>query len=291
MKSRLLCAAATALTVFGILAEESAQAQNLITWSAADSLIDTTDYTGLGPWYWFANFNNPNAVTGAPMNQSEARNLPKWLHFGTDPALIGKDDSGLNDDTTSATGYSFTEPNSSSIGGQPNPPWNDLTLPNGTSGSSGQAVDVQSGTGTTTSMATIRILDGAPTSFNMWVVLDNGSGTGFNAQDRLRVNLRDTDGAPNYNEIAGSRSEAEVLPNGERLNHALNPFAKNGVADAWAFSLSDVGVNDLVVIRPTSAGGSFGAFAGIIITPEPSSVALSVLGLLGFGALLLRRRK
>jgi uncharacterized protein (TIGR03382 family) len=72
-----------------------------------------------------------------------------------------------------------------------------------------------------------------------------------------------------------------------------DPRANNGIADAWGFSLSDVGTDDIIVIRPTSEGGIPGsrpAFAGIIITPEPSSVALAALGLLGFGALMLRRR-
>ena len=293
MRTRSKLVGVVVIAVLGALAAQMVQAANLITWSEADSLIDTTDYTGLAPFYWFANFGNTNAVTGAPMNQMEARKLPSWIHLETDPAFIGKDDSGLNDDATFNTGYSFTEPNSFSTGGQAG--FSDLTLPDGASGRSGQAVDVTSGTGTTTSMLAIRILPGAPDSFRMWVVLDNGSGANFNVQSRLRVNLRDTDGPPLYPETANTRSEAEALPNGERLGNASNSaFTQNGVADAWAFLLSDVGTDDIVTIRPTSAGGipgSYGAFAGLIITPEPSSVVLLVLGALGFGYAIRWRRR
>lgn len=305
MRTRSKLVGAAVVAALSALAAASVQAANLTTWSAADSLIDTTDYTGLAPWYWFANFNNSTPVTGAPMNQNEARKLPKWIHLETDPAFIHKDDSGANDDDTIRTGFSFSESplamppvGSTSIGGQSD--FNNLTLPDGTSGRSGQAVDSLSVTGNTSSMVALRILDGAPSSFQLWVVTDNGGDgaanntvTNFQSQSRMRVNLRDTVGPPIYSPDSDT-SEAEAKPLGFRLIEAgSDPQANNGIADAWAFSLSDVGTNDIIIIKPTSEGGIPGsrpAFAGFIITPEPSSVVLAALGLLGFGAMGLRRK-
>jgi len=257
---------------------------NSIVWEASRSLIDTTDYTGLAPWYWFANFGSTAPVTGAGMNSNEARKLPSWIHLETRPACKGFADDCTTPDSTIVTGYSFTETGagggSSSTGGQPG--FNVLTLPDGLSGISGQAVDTGSGTGTTTSMVALRILPGAPSSFRLWVVVDNGVDPNFNTQSRLRVNLRDTVGPPTFAD-SGSTVEAEALPGGFRLiQTGSDPRANNGTADAWAFYLSGVNLHDRINIRPTSFGLDFGAFAGIMLTPEPSSAMLLLLGAVGY---------
>jgi hypothetical protein len=267
-----------------------ALAVNTATWEPSRSLIDTTDYTGLANYWWFANFGNPNAVTGQPMDQFEARNLPSWIHLETRPACIGEDDSCANADTTNRTGFSFEENpaaiSSNSTGGQPN--FNLLTLPDGTTGRSGQAVDPVSGAGTTAQEVFIRILAGAPDNFRMWVVTDNGSGTNYNQQIRQRVSLRNTTGPPTY--IGDSEQvDAEALPNGVRIGQT--PVGINGIADAWAFRFTDVGLHDFITVRPTSAAGSFPSFAGIMIVPEPSSAALLMLGAVSCGGWWPRRRR
>lgn len=269
---------------------------NGVVWEADRSKIDVTNYTSIPAHYWwFPNFQIGALapVTGADMDSNEVRNLPNWLHFETRPACKGMADDCSTVDGTTMTGYSFTEigigGGSSSTGGQTG--FNDLTLPNGAVGRSGQAVDTGSGAGTTTSMATLRILPGAPESFRMWVVLDNGVDPNFNTQGRLRVNLRDTVGPPTFAD-ASSSVEAEALPNGERLNHAANPFASNGTADAWAFLLDGVNEHDRINIRPSSVGLDFGAFAGVMIqvVPEPTSAMLLLLGGIGSLAMTGRRR-
>lgn len=227
------------------------------------------------------------------MDQNEARNLPNWLHLETNPACKGFADDCSTADSNIRTGYSFTESGSgsSSTGGQSG--FNTLTLPNGSAGISGQAVDTGSGTSTTTSMVDLRILAGAPSSFRMWVVVDNGSGTNFNAEARLRVNLRNTTGAPSYGGDSDT-SEAEALPGGLRLiTTGSDPAANNGIADAWSFLLSDVGQDDIVIIRPTANSGSYGAFAGIMIqeiVPEPTSALLLLLGSVSSCVMWPRRR-
>jgi hypothetical protein len=258
-------------------------AAHLATWDPATSLVDTTNYNTLGPYYWFANFANPSAVTGSSADNHEVRLLPSWIHYETRSAFIGKDDSGTTSDNTSRTGFSLVENatgtvGDTSIGGQAG--FNSLTLPNGATGTSGEITDSLSVTGNTSSFLEFRILPGAPDAFRIWVVTDNGAGLNFQDQARLRVSIRSTTGAPLY---AGDLdvAEAEALPGGVRIGQT--PTGHDGTADAWSFLLSGVTTDDVVIIRPTSAAASLPAIAGFIITPvpEPSSIAMLALGLLG----------
>jgi hypothetical protein len=278
------------------LSSQTAQAVNTISWEAANSLVDTTNYNGLAPYFWFANFNNTTAVTGAPMDDHEARNLPSWLHLETRPGCIGMADDCTTADSTNRTGFSFTEspPNgSTSIGGQTL--FNMLTLPDGSSGISGEAVDSVSGVVGTSSMLAIRVLDGAPSSIRMWVVTDNGTGPNYHDQIRMRVNLRDnTVGPPDWDDSGDmDQVEAEAMPSGQRIGNT--PEGHNGIADAWAFRLDGVNLHDIITVRPTALGGIPGdlsGFAGIMIQviPEPSSAMLLLLSGIGFIWTGLRRR-
>jgi hypothetical protein len=167
-----------------------------------------------------------------------------------------------------------------------------LTLPNGASGRSGNAVDSLSTTGNTSSMASLRILPGAPSAFRIWMVTDNGSGANFHSQIRMRVNLRDTAGPPLF-DMDADQQEGEALPSGMRIGQI--PEGINGTADAWAFRVSGANANDILTLRPTSAGGipgSLPGFAGFMIQviPEPSSVLLLAMGVI-CAAFNIRRRR
>jgi hypothetical protein len=269
-----------------------------IVWEANRSVIDRTNYDSLpATYYWFANFQTGplTPVTGAGMDSNEARNLPSWLYLETRPACKGFADDCTTPDSNISTGYSFTETGlgggSSSIGGQPG--FNDLTLPDGTFGRSGQAIDTGSGTGTTASMAALRILPGAPTEFRLWLVVDHGVDPNFHTQQRLRVNLRNTTGPPLFTPEGSADSEAEALPSGLRLiTTGSDPRANNGIADAWAFLLEGVEVHDRITIRPTSLGLDNAGFAGFMIqvVPEPSSMVLLILGAISGSAATRRHR-
>jgi hypothetical protein len=273
---------------------------NVVVWESGNSKIDTTNYTGLGESFWFANFGNPNPVVGATTDSFEARNLPSWIRLETRHAFIGKDDTGVGTDATPRTGYSFVENSSGTaggdtVGGQPN--FNTLTLPNGVSGVSGQVREIQQGLNNTSTQAFLRILPGAPSSFRLWVVTDNGAGANFSSDRRIRVNLRNTTGPPLYPD-SGSAVEAEALPGGGAIGSGLLPAANNGTADAWSFLLSGIDTNDIVSIRPTSSAvtGSYASFAGIVIqtVPEPSSVLMlaTIVGIGGgWQAVRIRRKK
>jgi hypothetical protein len=285
------------LVGMAVVARPAAFGANTAVWESNKSHIDTTDLSNLGPYYWFANFANPNPVTNAATDSFEARNLPSWVHLETRHAFIGKDDSGLNNDDNPRTGYSFVENSigtagGATVGGQPN--FNDLILPGGVSGRSGQVLEVQQGLNNTTTQLFLRILDGAPESFRIWVVTDNGAGTNFNIQNRIRVGLRDTDGPPGF---LGDpdQVEAEAHPggSGSRLIGQANsiPESNNGIADAWSFLLTGVNEHDVITVRPTGGAGftNYAGFAGLIIqpVPEPSVALLAWIG--GIPAVLRRR--
>jgi hypothetical protein len=123
----------------------------------------------------------------------------------------------------------------------------------------------------------------------MWVVTDNGSGANYNSQIRQRVSLRNTSGPPTFEGGDTEQVDAEALPNGVRIGQT--PVGINGIADAWAFRFTDVGLHDVITVRPTSAAGSFPSFAGIMIVPEPSSAVLLMLGAVSFCGRRLRRRR
>lgn len=290
--------------LFGVLlvAVTTTVEANSIVWEAGKSLVDTTNYSNIGPYYWFANFNNPTQVTGAAADDHESRNLPGWIHLETRPAYIGKDDTGVNSDTTIRTGFSFEENGAhtagdTTIGGQngvldPTTVFNTLTLPGGATGVSGQVVDPFPGVATTSSLLQIRIDAGAPESFRLWIVTDNGfGGANFHEQARVRLNLRDSVGAPTYADSSAA-IEVEALPNGARIGQPGAPEGHNSIADAWAFKLGGVGVNDILTIKPTSGTGAFAGFAGLIIQPipEPATATMVGIALAGFGLFRRSRR-
>ncbi|HEX2476404.1 MAG TPA: PEP-CTERM sorting domain-containing protein [Lacipirellulaceae bacterium] len=223
------------------------------------------------------NYNSAFAATGLPLNFSEARNLPSWIHLGTNPACSGFADDCSTVDTTDATGFTFSA-GTTGTGGESS--FNILTLPDGTTGLSGQALSTASGTD---SFAHFRTLSGVPDSFRMWVVVDNGADPNFNSQSRLRVNIRNTSGPPAFTPEGSADSTGEALPVGtDSLPHRLidgtlsDPNANNGTADAWSFLLSGVTEHDYITFQMTGNGSDKAAIAGFMIEPLTTTGARSV---------------
>jgi hypothetical protein len=269
------------------------------------------------------------AATGIPLNFSEERNLPSWVHLGTDPACSGFADDCTTVDPVDSTGFTFSA-GTTGTGGEPG--FNILTLPDGTTGLSGQALTAA--LPGTDSFGHFRTLSGVPDSFRLWVVVDNGVDPNFNSQSRLRVNIRNTTGPPAFTPEGSADSTAEALPTGtDALPHRLiegnsDPNANNGTADAWSFLLSGVTEHDYITFQMTSNGTDKAAIAGFMIEPltttgargvtwesanslinttnytgladyhwfpsfgipEPSSALLIVIGALGLNASRWRRR-
>jgi hypothetical protein len=215
------------------------------------------------------------------MNFSEARNLPSWVHLETNPACKGFADDCSTADGNLATGFSFTESGAGATATGGESSFNVLTLPNGSSGLSGQALAPIVGT---ESFTHIRLGPGAPDSFRLWVVTDSGVDPNFNSQARMRVNLRNTSGPPAFTEEGSADSESEAMPIGtDALPHRLieansSPNANNGVADAWSFLIQGVQDHDSLIIRPTSvqAPADFAGYAGFIIQPLQTTGTRSV---------------
>ena len=130
-------------------------------------------------------------------------------------ACVGKADDCTTADATPRTGFSFEENathtvGSGSIGGQAG--FNNLTLPNGLVGRSGQAAESFNPPGTGTSTFTfLRIGANARSTIRMWVVQDNGSGANFQSQQNIRLKLRHTNGPPGYDEARDSDETIQFL--------------------------------------------------------------------------------
>ncbi len=294
------------------LSPQSARAANAVTFELGNSLIDTTNYNGLAPYYWFANFGNASSTSGQPMNLNEAKNLPSWIHLDSNPACVGTADNCSTPDNTYRTGFSFVENTTADPPGPPPYPnaggtstggFSTLTLPNGSTGTSGQAVDtVTAQAGQSTHLLYLHILPGAPSALRIWVVTDNGTQAGnaaYQEQARQRVSFRHNDDAANSFPDSSDAEQVDAeATNGGRIGQ----FAEghNGIADAWSFLFTDVNANDFITIRPTAAGGGVTgfpqnrpAFAGIMIqaVPEPSSVMLMMLGVLSYACTTAHRRR
>jgi hypothetical protein len=219
------------------------------------------------------------------LNSFEASKIPFWIHLDTNPAHIGKADDGVTNDSSDYTGFSFSDdlPISSSTGGHTT--WNILTLPDGTTGVSGAAVDTSNGSGNTDNWVFMRFLPGAPSSAKFWVVTDNWGAAALNADpnSRLRARIKLLDGS--FADI-GDGPQVDTSPG--------NPLTNNGIADAYGFSLTNITPGEALVIRISSgAAPSHGSIAGLMFNPipEPSSALLFLLGAFASGFARMRRRR
>lgn len=229
--------------------------------------LDETNYSDSGlnignSGFWFANFGastqqqpGQQPVIGGPLD-NDKDSLPDWI-------------LPLSDLPPPDPSHSFAA-SAKSIGGQ-----STLTLPDGTTGFSGQLVDEGVNSGSTASSNTIihafKFGDGVPSSFLLHIVLDNelylNSG---NDVSRLRVK-----------HVGWNENEDSVLFARIEISWKNDPPTNNSKADVYSFCFDNVEVGNYftVQLRTTDYGPNTG-MAGLMfdVIPEPSSLLLMILG-------------
>ena len=240
------------------------------------SQFDQTDYSAAGlnigqAGFWFANFGTSALETLQPIGQNAVDNLPSWAQLDNDPT---------------SPGFSWSDgPNNSKVtstGG--NAGFDTLTLPDGATGLSGQVIDSkEAGNAGQSSNIISSLVLGAnvPRSFILHVVVDNEDSATASAVRRVKARLDD-----------GTVAEIEA-DTGNGIDDT-----RNNIADVHSFLYEDIDPGDILRIQlrtsNTAGASALGAgMAGIMfdrVIPEPSSVGLAIVGLLGLGALLMRRK-
>jgi hypothetical protein len=237
----------------------SAQAQS-VTFQGSTTGSDYSD-SGLdlgNQGFWFANFGATTPQTGQPINANEASSLPSWLTVNPAP------------DTTFASSVTTS-------GGHT--PWAFLTLPDGTNGLSGAAVDSNTANNSNNSIRMLQLGPGAPRKFLLHVVTDNTAGQ-HDPASRLRAR---------YEKTGTFDVSAVNVPPG------LGPNM-NGQPDVYTW-LYNVGPNSpagaFIKLQLNSGNAAEQAsIAGFMIdnVPEPTSALLLLIGAVGCGCTRRRRR-
>jgi hypothetical protein len=265
-----------------LLVAQVAQAGNpipVVSRDAAGDAIDTTDYSNVpADYWWFANWNTTAPETGQPVQQNELNNLPSWFqldpNFSTDP---------LNSTYTWSDNLVLGSlvNHASSTGGVTT--FNMLTLPDSSTGLSGSAVDTKEAGNTGQSNNILqRVVFGAdvPSSFRLWVVVDNESADQGTGVRRVKARLSGP-GVPNDTEADTGNGIDDL---------------RNNIADAYAFVYNNVSADQVLAIQLRNSNNADAARGGtsmagfmIEVIPEPSSLALLGISALGLG--LVRKRR
>ncbi len=177
---------------------------------------DVTDFSSSGyhigtAGYWFANFDASTAVTDAPANQNSVNTLPSWAAVNLNPG------GSFPDNNLDGKPYAV------SMGGLSGA--NQFTLPDGTTGTSGQVVDVQMGVGgTDTLLKDVTFDSNTPSTLYFHVIVDNFPLSAGTQVVRVRGTYRlPEDG----NTIVRDLFDIDTSTN-------------NGIADVYTFRLDNI---------------------------------------------------
>jgi len=269
------------------LGHQVAQAQHAITFGSFSSVEGTatqdgelpvnanpsvsgvSDFSSTGldlgkAGYWFYNFNASTPVTGAAPESNDRRSLPSWVSVDLDP----------NSSSYTFPGPGNGETQAFSAGGQVG--WSDIVLPTGESGLSGAVVAPDSNGDSDNIIQNITLGPGTPKSFLWSIVVDNtGPGFGdFDFSKRMKVRAK----------IGGV----------DEINLRLNKLQDvDGAPDVYTFQFDNFEAGDLLRLQVRSSAGHPAGIAGMlfdVVVPEPTSIVLTLLGLIGLIGCGRRRR-
>jgi hypothetical protein len=269
----------SALTFFFVTAQFSQAA----TITQLATSVDKTDFQALGigkAGYWFPQFDAGSPVTERPTDENMQFSPPSWAGFQFDSAQSDRTfslDAGCF--SGNIVGVCNTGPTDPLVfgvyseGGDTD--WDTFTLPDGTTGLSGAVVDEHTESNTNNSFNRISLNAGTPASFVLHIVVDNTDGD-HNPAGRLRVRgANGNSGSPDLDSV--------------QLNSGDMTY--NGTTDVYSFRYDDFVATDFIKIQLNSGTvGKYASVAGIMfdVVPEPSSMALILLGAASFG--IFRRR-
>ncbi|MFV1981796.1 MAG: PEP-CTERM sorting domain-containing protein [Rhodothermia bacterium] len=239
-----------------------------------DETVDQTDFAALGygqAGYYFPQFAAISPVTEKWTADNMRLSVPSWIGFEFDSVQSKRTfslDAGLFDLGPPVVFGVYSK------GGEPN--WNSFTLPSGETGLSGAVVDEAADNNSNNSVNRIQLGAGVPSSFLMRIVVDN-TNQEHDPAGRLRAR--------------GDSDNVDPVD----VDVKLTNLTFNGIADVYTFQYDNFVPGDFIKIQLNSGvegiDPSIGGIMFDVVVPEPSSIALLLLGLVGiFGYRRVERR-
>jgi len=267
MTNRQMSVMLGVLAMAGMLIAPTAWALGTISYNqtidpAAPTHVDATDYSPAGlnigqDGYLFFNFDGSPDSGEDPVGEDRADTLPSWIVPDYDP---NSPDYSFGDD------FGFE---AFSRGGVTT--WNFLTLPDGTNGLSGALVDPRADNNSNNTIKNLAIGPNAPPAFWLHYVTDN-TNMEHDSVNRLRARAEDTLGA-----------DTDIR---------LENLSFNGTADVYSILYTGWVEGDIIKLQLNSGvAGESPSIAGLMVdaVPEPTSLALVSIGVLGLGCIRRRR--
>ncbi len=233
---------------------------------------DSTDFEALGfgqAGYYFPQFAATNPVTERPTFEAEF-DPPSWASFQFD---ITQADRAFSPDALYCSGdpadpldqvAPFGDPLVVGVytkGGEST--WDSFTLPDGTQGLSGAAVDEFAANNSNNSVNRIQLEVGTPSSFLLRIAVDN---TNMEHDPAGRLRAR------------GDTNNAVPVD----VDARLSGLTFNGITDVYTFRYDNFVAGDFIKIQLNSGvPGETPSIGGIMfdIVPEPSKMLLALASL------------
>ena len=241
--------------------------------------IDQTDFAALGfgqTGYYFPQFDANSPVTERPTDENMRFSVPTWVGFQFD---IAQSDRTFSADAGCFSGnvpLCNTGPDDPIVFGVysegGNNDWDSFTLPDGSTGLSGSVVDLATANNSNNTVNRIQLGVGVPPSFLLRVVVDN---TNFE-----------------HNPAGRLRARGDSDNGGVDVDVELTNLTFNGTTDIYTFRYDNFEPGDFIKIQLNSGDASIGAgFGGLMfdVVPEPSSIGMTMLGLVGLSCCRWRR--